>query len=682
MELVHYFRIVRRRWAIVALFLVAGIVLGFGSSLLNRPEGPGQTFYLAKHTLLTTDSGSNLIQNAVLCTEGDVPKRAAAKLGFDNPQALAAKVTCEAHPETNLLYVAAADTDGKRAVLVADTFAEQLVVYLRDVADKQKTAKNDEFEKRIADLETEYGALKEQLAKSTDPVQVDLGESRLSDLANQINNQRDQQSNARSKPTVTQSLTTLSTAEAIVISKTAFEQLIASDPNKKTGTGSATATAARQSAVDAAISQGTGFGTKARAGLGGAAGLVIGIGLVIMLDRVDPRIRTKAEAEEAFGWPVIGEIPPLSRRERQSMALLAADEPRSRAAEAYRVLRSALLFANTTVLADDDHPIFANVTVAAEPRSASEDGSAAGLRDEGPDGADPAGATTTDQAPTRGQVIMVTSPGPSEGKTTTTANMAAILAETGRSVIVINCDFRRARVHLYLGAEDGGRQVIDTKVPGVKLVTQVLDNPNEANPAEVVAVQRQVIRNAREMFDLVLLDTAPLLTTNDATEVLSVADQIVIVAKAGKTHKEAADRAAELLERRGGPVVGVVLVGATDVPTSRYYYYGDSPDRAEPEPGEEETTPLAALLGDDGAPVETGVDAGVAAAANEAAPDRAADADASVSVGATASAGPASATTSSPIDTAASDGPVYGPALGDLIGESGPDADPGAHHGP
>ena len=95
------------------------------------------------------------------------------------------------------------------------------------------------------------------------------------------------------------------------------------------------------------------------------------------------------------------------------------------------------------------------------------------------------------------------------------------------------------------------------------------------------------------MFDVVLLDTAPLLTTNDATEVLSVADQVVIVSKAGKTHKEAADRAAELLERRHGPVVGVVLVGATDIPTSRYYYYGDV--RHEPEPGRDEHTPLDEL---------------------------------------------------------------------------------------
>ena len=188
---------------------------------------------------------------------------------------------------------------------------------------------------------------------------------------------------------------------------------------------------------------------------------------------------------------------------------------------------------------------------------------------------------------------MVTSPGPAEGKTTTAANLAAILAETGRSVLVVNCDFRRPRIHAFLGGTEQTRTVSDTRIDNVKLVTHVLDNPNLANPADVVRVQRDVIRNARTMFDIVLLDTAPLLTTNDATEVLEVADQVVIVSKAGKTHKEAADRAAELLERRHGPVVGVVLVGATDIPTSRYYYYGDV--RHEVDADRDERAPFDAL---------------------------------------------------------------------------------------
>ncbi len=629
MELVHYLRIVRRRWRVVAAFCVIGALAGVATSLMSSgPKVPGTTYYLAKHTLSSSDGTANLARDAVFCTEGEVPKRVAAKIGFDNASALAAKVTCEPHPETNLLYIAAADTDPKRTVLIADSFAEQLVVYLREVGEQQKATKVDTIKKQIAGLENSYQQVRAELA--TAPAdRKDLLQARLNDLANKTNTLRDQQNVAESQPAVTETLTTLSTAEAITISQSAFDTLNASDPAKKTGaqaTGINSAT--RQSQIDAAIKSGNTLGKSTRGGLGAALGLLLGVALVIVLDRVDPRIRTKFEAEEAFGWPVIGEIPPLTRRERQSMTLLAFDEPRSRAAEAYRVLRSALLFATTTgELEDGTHPIFANIANATSATAAT----AAAAGDADADGATPSapdGASGT-TAP-RGQVIMVTSPGPSEGKTTTAANMAAILGETGRSVIVINCDFRRPRVHLYLGAPDSGRQVNDTKVPNVKLVTQVLDNPQDANPAEVVAVQRQVIRNAREMFDIVLLDTAPLLTTNDATEVLAVADQVVVVAKAGKTHKEAADRAAELLERRGGPVIGVVLVGATDVPTSRYYYYGDTPDREEPEPGAEESSPLDALLATAGAAASSSP-----ASAHEARPEGATTTGEPVSVPAT-----------------------------------------------
>ncbi len=598
MELVNYLRIVRRRWRMVALCLVIGVLGGVASSTLSKSSaGPGVTFYLAKHTLSSSDGTANLTRDAALCTEGEVPKRVATKLGYDNPTALAAKVTCEPHPETNLLYVAAADVDTKRSVAIADTFAEQLVGYLRDVSEQLKQTRIDTFNKQISGLQDEYSSLQQEIAGTTDKNQLSLLQQRASDIAKKVNDLKDQKNAAQSQPAVTETLTTLSTAEAVPISPSAYESLVNADPSKATAKNSPTQNATRQSQIDAAIKTGGGLNLVSRVGLGAAFGLLLGLVLAIVLDRVDPRIRTKFEAEEAFGWPVIGEIPPLTRRERNDLMLFAVDEPRSRAAEAYRVLRSALLFSHADpsleATEEEVHPIFANTDA---PDAAASAGAPLA-----------AGAASTESGPEArvpGHVIMVTSPGPSEGKTTTAANIAAILAETGRSVLVVNCDFRRPRIHLHLGATNESRQVVDTRVPGVKLVTQVLDNPHDANPAQVLQAQRQVIRNARTMFDIVMLDTAPLLTTNDATEVLSVADQVLIVVKTGKTHKESADRAAELLERRNGPVLGVILVGATDVPTSRYYYYGDSPiEQHETEPGHETVSPLEELLHPGGAPV-------------------------------------------------------------------------------
>ncbi len=180
----------------------------------------------------------------------------------------------------------------------------------------------------------------------------------------------------------------------------------------------------------------------------------------------------------------------------------------------------------------------------------------------------------------------MTSAGPSEGKTTTVANLAAMFAEADNSVLVINCDFRRPRLHRFLGGSDEPRKVVQSEVEGVRMVNNVLSNPNP-NPAEVAAAQRQVVEAARGMFDIVILDTAPLLSTNDASEIMSSADVVVLVSQAGKTSKASAARATEILQRMEATVAGVALLGARYVPSAQYYYYandnGQNPNRAEAE---------------------------------------------------------------------------------------------------
>ena len=134
-------------------------------------------------------------------------------------------------------------------------------------------------------------------------------------------------------------------------------------------------------------------------------------------------------------------------------------------------------------------------------------------------------------------VLMVTSPGPSEGKTTTVSNLATVLAEDGSSILVVNCDFRRPRLHSYLGGGGEPRKVFDTAVPGVKLVTGVIDEPERVAPAEVIGAQRRLIETAKNHFDYILLDTAPILTTNDASELLPVVDMVVMITRRGRRRR-------------------------------------------------------------------------------------------------------------------------------------------------
>jgi capsular exopolysaccharide synthesis family protein len=190
------------------------------------------------------------------------------------------------------------------------------------------------------------------------------------------------------------------------------------------------------------------------------------------------------------------------------------------------------------------------------------------------------------------QVILVTSALPGEGKSTTVANLAVAMAESGRRVLICNADFRSPQVQLAFGlengpgltdlltGEDGPRHLADmvheTRAPGVSLVHS---GSTVDNAAELVATHgAQMLEEARSLADVVLLDTAPLLVVSDASELLPAVDAVVLVARAGKTTRDAARRASELLDRAGIPVLGVVLIGAQS-PVSYYYSgrYGYTP---------------------------------------------------------------------------------------------------------
>jgi Mrp family chromosome partitioning ATPase len=281
--------------------------------------------------------------------------------------------------------------------------------------------------------------------------------------------------------------------------------------------------------------------------------------------------------------------------------------PRSRLAEAYRAVRTSILF-----VAASGAQVGVGVDAGGRPLErggSASTGPRPWLREE------------------RGEAltVLVTSPGPEEGKTSTSANVASLLAEAGMRVLVVNCDYRRPRIHRYFegrevptpngedrpddapppealppGAEAldvvRGARIIDTSVQGVRLVTGIGENDPDANPAQVVGAQRKVIEVARRHFDVILLDTAPLLTTNDAVEILSEADLVVVTCRYGRTKREQAELASELLERLSAPVVGVVFVESPDAPQAQYYYYYLDPSggRRERRRDEEDETGAAA----------------------------------------------------------------------------------------
>lgn len=191
-----------------------------------------------------------------------------------------------------------------------------------------------------------------------------------------------------------------------------------------------------------------------------------------------------------------------------------------------------------------------------------------------------------------GKVLVVVSPGAGEGKTTTAAHLAALLAEAGNSVLVVSADFRRPRIHelFAVNSAPGLSEVLaprnplplrsldlSTPVKGVKLLAS---GAAVDNPAPLLGATVELMRGARPLFDFIIVDTAPLLVANDASELIRAADMVLVVARARRTSIDSCERSAELLKRIDAPVIGAVLVGASDMPAAyryyRYRYYGAS----------------------------------------------------------------------------------------------------------
>ena len=279
-------------------------------------------------------------------------------------------------------------------------------------------------------------------------------------------------------------------------------------------------------------------------------GLALGVVAALMLSRMDTRLRTRNGAEEAFNLPVIGEIPQLGRRLQRLREPLVVARPSDPAAEAYRSLRSILLLTGPAALS---------------------------LPVVGPGRREPAEIVSRRLA-NPSPVVLVASARSGDGRTTTVANLAAALAETGREVLVLDCDFRHPQAHLHLGAGSGpgmaellsGEQLTEldelirpTNVEGVRLIT---GGNTTAYPAALVLRAGEVLRRARRHADLILVDTSPLLHANDAYDLVQHADAVLVTVKGGNVTPEQADRVGELLSRTGVPVAGVALLGTVGQP--------------------------------------------------------------------------------------------------------------------
>lgn len=535
----------RRAWIVLACGVLVGLG-GYLSTALAREAEPVVDPILSYATRVTflmkspsydpndriqgADSIATLAQRI---TVGEIPTTVAAQLQRD-PADVARRVRVTIRPDASTFTVTTFDTTPEASEALARAYTSALEKWVSDEANRIYSERVAKAQKLLEETEARLTVLRADLAKARPEKDVDkirqLEQEESLNVGVRIRANNDLLA-ARQSGIPDTPFEVLEASNTIEISSDVYARALAegaTTQNVKTlaaGTrDDAIGTSSRRSALPS--------GPIARTAGGFLFGILLSSLIVLVIYQLDPRVRTKEEVERQLDLPVVAEIPTLERRAQKLSQLFVRDDPLTPLAESFRRLRSAVEFAALSALDPDRSP--------------------------------------------NGLVLLVTSPGPSEGKTTTVANLAAVLAESSKRVLVINCDFRRPKVHQFFESDETPRQVHVTTVPGVSLVTHVLDETVVATPAEAVAAQRVIVERARSQFDIIILDTAPLLVTNDATDVMSCADLVLLVSRTGKTTRKAMERAVEILARREAPLMGVVLTGVTEGLDNHYYYYEGS----------------------------------------------------------------------------------------------------------
>jgi polysaccharide biosynthesis transport protein len=304
-------------------------------------------------------------------------------------------------------------------------------------------------------------------------------------------------------------------------------------------------------------------------------GVVTGIGLAFVMSYLDRSLRTPEQVEQMLQLPALGVIPAVeqpggvpgfrrglrvgrradSAKRATAIEFLPHEEPRSPIAEAYRAFRTSLLLSR-----------------------------AGGVRS-----------------------VVVTSSFPQEGKTATSVNLAVVLGQLGRRVLLVDADLHKSRLHevfdipnrvglVSVLAEnlEPSRAIVKTPYPGVFVVPA---GPETPNPSALLSsdAMRKFLELAGTNFDHVILDTPPVLLVSDTLVFAQQTDGAVLCVRGGETPREQVARAQERILRSGVSILGVLINALEPEPGHYYrpYAYEYGPDKAASAPPAPEPPPAA-----------------------------------------------------------------------------------------
>jgi capsular exopolysaccharide synthesis family protein len=183
------------------------------------------------------------------------------------------------------------------------------------------------------------------------------------------------------------------------------------------------------------------------------------------------------------------------------------------------------------------------------------------------------------------KTLMVSSSGPGEGKSTTAANLAVVFAQQGKKVLLVDSDMRKPTVQYTFNQVNtyGLTSVLTKEMTLDKAVREtdgenlfiLTSGPIPPNPAELLGsnAMEQFLESAKELFDIILFDTPPLLSVADSQILANKCDGAILVVSSGRTEREQMVKAKEILDSAQSKLLGVVLNNKKIENTDYYYYY-------------------------------------------------------------------------------------------------------------
>jgi capsular exopolysaccharide synthesis family protein len=262
--------------------------------------------------------------------------------------------------------------------------------------------------------------------------------------------------------------------------------------------------------------------------LGVVIGLIMGVSLAFFIEYLDTSVKTIEEVERAFQSPVLGVVP-------QNVGYLVDEGPESQHAEAYRVLRTNILFSR---------------------------------KDE------------------KLNTIVVVSAGAGEGKSLTTLNLATVFAQAGERVLVVDSDLRRPTLHKklrvsnnigltnYLLKQNKLEEIIQTTSSVPMLDFMASGKLPSSSMSILGSVQmKEMVAELKQRYDFIFFDSPPILGVSDASVLASEVDMVIQVIQYRRYPQPMSIRAKQLIEKVGGNLIGILLNNINMSQDESYYYY-------------------------------------------------------------------------------------------------------------